>query len=194
VRRWKGEEPRSLSSRISSYPGHEITPEDVKVGKYVYTKYETVLPYAWSSGVAIGRFLRGLKNKEIWARRCWNCGRTMVPPRMYCEDCFRPTDEWVRLKDTGRIVTYSVPYVNFDASRRERPIVVAVVQIDGASPMMGLLHRMGEVAPGDVRVGMKVEAVWKGDGEREGAITDILHFRPLRKADESPEPRRGNDR
>ena len=105
----------------------------------------------------------------------------MVPPRMYCEQCFRPTDEWARLRDTGRVLTYSVSYVNADASRREgeEPIVVAVVEIEGASPMMGMLHLLGEVSLEELAVGMRVKAVWKPRGERSGAITDIRYFRPI---------------
>jgi len=30
-----------------------------------------------------------------------------------------------------------------------------------------------------VQVGMKVKAEWKPKSERVGAITDIVHFRPL---------------
>ncbi len=169
-----------MSSKISRYPGVEITPEEARGHRYLITRYETDLRYAWSSGVATSRFLAGLAKKEVWGRECDGCGRTLVPPRMYCERCFRPTDRWVRLKDSGRVVTYSVAYVNSDASRREEPIVVAVVEIAGASPMMGILHLLGEVRPEKVKVGMEVEAVWKPDGERAGAITDILYFRPKR--------------
>jgi uncharacterized protein len=169
-----------MSSRITRYPGTEITAKEARAGRYLLTRYETELKYSWSSGKAISRFLGGLRDGELWGRRCEGCGRTMVPPRMYCEQCFRPTDEWVRLKDTGRVVTYSVSYVNADASRREgeEPILVAVVEIDGASPMMGMLHLLGEVASDRVSVGMRVRAVWKPRGERQGAITDIRYFRP----------------
>ncbi len=146
------------------------------------TRYETELKYSWSSGKATSRFLAGLRDGELWGRRCAGCGRTMVPPRMYCEQCFRPTDEWVRLQDTGRVVTYSVSYVHADASRREgeEQIRVAVIEIDGASPMMGLLHLLGEVSLDQLAVGLRVEAVWKPKRERQGAITDIMYFRPSR--------------
>jgi uncharacterized OB-fold protein len=168
-----------LSSRISKYPGTEITSEDVKAKRYLMTAYKTELRYAWSSGVATARFLQGLKEGRLWARRCRVCERVMVPPRMYCERCYRPTDSWVRLKDTGRVVTYSVAYVNFDASRRKEPILVAVVEIDGASPLMGILHLLGEIAPEEVKVGMRVEAVWREPGDRVGSITDIKYFKPM---------------
>ena len=171
-----------MSSRFTRYAGTEISSDEAKAGRYLITRYETELKYSWSSGKAISRFLAGLRDGELWGRKCSGCGRTMVPPRMYCEACFRPTDEWVRLGDTGRVVTYSVSYVNADASRREgeEPILVSVVEIDGASPMMGMLHLLGEVSPEKVAVGMKVKAVWKPKGERQGAITDIRYFRPFR--------------
>jgi uncharacterized protein len=171
-----------MSSKVTRYPGTEITSEEAKAGRYLLTRYDTELRYSWSSGKAISRFLEGLRDGELWGRRCEGCGRTMVPPRMYCELCFRPTDTWVRLKDTARVVTYSVSYVNADASRREgeRPVVVAVVEIEGASPMMGMLHLLGEASAGELAVGMRVRAVWKPRGERRGAITDIVHFRPVR--------------
>ncbi len=150
----------------------------MKSGRYLLTNFETELRYSWSSGVAIGRFLAGLKEAEVWGRRCDRCKRVLVPPRMYCESCFRPNDGWVKLADTGKVNTYSVSYVNADASRREGPIIVAVIEIDKASPGMGILHLVGETSPERVRIGMPVKAVWKGADERSGAITDIKYFRP----------------
>jgi hypothetical protein len=43
---------------------------------------------------------------------------------------------------------------------------------------MGFMHKLGEVDPQRIEVGMEVEAVWKPDGEREGSILDIRYFRP----------------
>ena len=37
---------------------------------------------------------------------------------------------------------------------------------------------LGEAEPEDLKIGMKVKAVWKAAGERTGAITDILYFKP----------------
>ncbi len=171
-----------MSSKTTRYGGTEITSEEARAGKHLLTRHEADLKYAWSSGKATSRFLEGLRDGELWGRSCRGCGRTMVPPRMYCESCFRPTDAWVKLRDTGRVVTYSVSYVNADATRREgkEPIVVAVIEIEGASPMMGMLHLLGEVSLDELAVGMRVGAVWKPKSERKGAITDIRYFAPLR--------------
>jgi uncharacterized OB-fold protein len=169
-----------LSSKIHAYPGTELDLKDLGAGKFLVTPYQTVLRYSWTSGVAISRFLDGLKQGQLWGKRCNTCGRILLPPRAYCEEDFVPTDEWVRVKDTGTVNTFSISYVNNDASRRKKPILVSVVDIDGASPGMGILHLLGEVEPEKVEVGMKVEAAWKPRLERTGAITDIKYFRPRR--------------
>ncbi len=167
-----------MSSKITSYPGKEITLEELKEGKYLELVQKVEPRYSWAAGVAISRFLKELKEGRIIGRKCSKCGRTLVPPRMYCEQCFRPTDEWVYAKDTGTVNTYSVSHVAADASRLKSPLLVGVVELDRASPGMGILHTLGEVEPSHVKVGMRVRAVWKPANERQGAITDIRYFKP----------------
>ena len=166
-----------MSARIEKYPGHEVSLDDIR--KLSVTDYKVDLEYAWSTGVALRRFLKELAKGKIIGRKCLKCKRVLVPPRMFCEQCFRPTDSWELLKDTGRVNTYSISYVAADASRLKKPIIDAVIEIDGASPGMGFLHLLGEVKHENVRVGMKVKAVWKPEKERTGAITDILYYKPL---------------
>jgi uncharacterized protein len=149
-------------------------------GDVLITRYIADLKYSWASGEAIGRFLSELKNGRIIARKCNRCGRILVPPRMFCEDCFRDTDEWVYVEDTGSINTYSIAHVGTDAHRLSEPLFVAVISIDGASELMGFLHLLGEVSEKEIKVGMKVQAVWKQPDERVGSILDIKYFRPLK--------------
>lgn len=42
----------------------------------------------------------------------------------------------------------------------------------------GLVHKIGEANPKDVKIGMQVEAVFKPKEEREGSINDIKYFKP----------------
>ena len=53
-----------------------------------------------------------------------------------------------------------------------------MIEIDGASSG-GFLHYLGEVKPDEIRIGMKVKAVWKPPEERTGSILDIRYFRPF---------------
>lgn len=152
------------------------------------TAWAPSLEYGWDAGVAVGRFLDGLREGRIYGVRCRQCGRTVTPPRAFCELDFKPMDEWVELLDTGTINTFSICYVTWDMQPLRRPQIPAVIEIDGTTPRVGFLHLVGGVAGRtveeirrQVRVGMRVRAVWKPPRRREGAITDILYFAPVRK-------------
>jgi acetyl-CoA C-acetyltransferase len=134
--------------------------------------------YEWDAGVAIGAFLDGLREGRLLGRECRGCERVLVPPRMFCERCFRTTERWVEVETTGTVQTYSICHVSWDMQPLETPELPAVVAIDGSDG--GFLHRLGEVDPSVVRIGLEVEAVWRNVGERTGSILDIAYFRPRR--------------
>ncbi|MBE8540316.1 OB-fold domain-containing protein [Geoglobus acetivorans] len=159
--------------------GHGIEAEDIKEGKVTHVEDHTDIRYQFTAGQAISKFLNGLKEGKILATKCNKCRRVMVPPRMFCELCYRPIDEWVELEDTGTVETFSISYIDPDARPLDEPEIVAVISIDGASPKMGILHKLGEIEPDSVYIGMKVKAVWKPPEEREGMITDILYWKPI---------------
>ncbi len=135
--------------------------------------------YSWDAGVAIGRFLDGLEEGLILGRECRSCRRILVPPRMFCERCFRGTDAWVEVQQTGIVQTFSICHVRWDMQPLDEPEIPAVIAIDGSDG--GLLHMLGDVGPDDVSIGMAVEAVWRPESERTGSILDISHFRPRRE-------------
>jgi uncharacterized OB-fold protein len=168
---------------MEAFAGRSLREHALAHGEVLTTSWRVKAEYAWDTGVAVGRFLQGLKEGVILGIRCSGCRRTLIPPRAFCELCFKPLHEWVELNDTGVINTFSISYVNWDASRRETPEIPAVIEIDGASAGMGILHMLGEV-DGDlegirerVKIGARVQAVWKPPQEREGSITDIKYFR-----------------
>ena len=150
--------------------------------------------YAWAVGVAMSRFLEGLRQAKILGRKCIQCDRVLVPPRMFCERCYRTTDEWVELPGTGVIETFSISYIDTNANRIQDPIFVGVLAFDGAPPHCGIMHYFGEVSQNAIHIGMAVEPVWKPEGERVGAITDIKYFRPraeVRGKNTTPRRKRG---
>ena len=82
------------------------------------------------------------------------------------------------------MLTFSRCYVTWDVIQLEKPKMPAVIEIDGASPGMGILHLLGEVDPDVLEIGMRVQAIWKPPEERSGSITDIAYFRPLEPSEE----------
>jgi hypothetical protein len=160
----------------------QLSERDLREGKVLTTRWVPRLEYAWDNGIAIGRYLAELKNGRIIATKCHGCHRIMLPPRTFCELCWRPTDEWVYVRDTGRINTFVVSHIDWKAGRLpkgQRYYTPAVIEIDGASPGMGILHMIEEIEPYEIKMGMRVKAVWRPAEERIGAITDIKYFKPV---------------
>ena len=170
---------------MKPFAGTSLTDRALSQGEVLITQWRVKAEYAWDTGVAVGRFMEGLRDGVLLGIQCPDCKRTLIPPRVFCELCFRPIDKWVELQDTGTVNTFSVSFVNWDATRRETPEVPAVIEIDGASPGMGILHLLGEVCDNlesilaSASIGMRVQAVWKPAAEREGSITDIRYFKPM---------------
>ena len=168
-----------MPTMIDKFPGTPLDERALKGGKIFTASYAPKLKYRWDTGEAIGHYLEELKQGRLIARRCDQCQRVMIPPRMFCERCFRPTDEWVQIKDTGTILTFSLCYVSWNVTRLKRPEIPAVIAIDGASEGMGILHKVQNIAPKAVRVGMALRAVWKPNNRRVGSITDIAYWQPI---------------
>ena len=171
-----------MTARIESFPGTALSERDFDEGNVLFVRDAMGGRYGWDTGIAIGHYLAGFRAGVILGGYCRHCRRTVVPPREVCEWCFEPTDGYVRLMGTGTVNSFSLCYVTWDMQRVRQPEIPAVIEIDGASPLCGIMHMLGEVAPDKVRIGMRVQAVWKPAEEREGAVTDILYFKPLEEA------------
>lgn len=168
-----------MSANIESFPGTPLSQADFDEAKILTTHWRPKLDYGWDAGVAISRYLAELKNGRLIGIKCQGCRRIVIPPRVVCEWCWEPMNEWVHLEDTGTVNTFSICYIRWDASRAKEPQIPAVIEIDGASKGAGILHLLDEVNPENVKIGMKVEAVWKPADERTGSLTDIKYFKPI---------------
>lgn len=168
-----------MTAKFDKFPGTPLSEDDFTQGKVLFNFDELNGRFAWDCGIAIGAYLAALKQGVILGARCATCRKVIVPPRIVCEWCYRPMQAYVPLQDTGTVNTFSICYVTWDVKRIQEPEIPAVIDLDGASPLHGILHKLGEVDPSQVRIGMRVRAVWKPPEERQGAITDILYFKPV---------------
>jgi len=138
---------------------------------------EIQISYKWSLGKAGERFFTELRdNKKIMGTRCRQCGRILVPPRIFCEECFVEDMEWVEVKPQGTLLTFGDSYFSTDGKRLKEPWMLGIVRLEGSNG--GLIHFIGESSPEDLKIGMRMEAVFKK--KPEGNIMDILYFRPLK--------------
>jgi uncharacterized OB-fold protein len=139
------------------------------------------LEYKFTAGEATSRFLRGIAQRKILGERCGPNGKVYVPPRGSDPVLGRPTTEQVEVGQRGTVTSFCVVNVQFYGQGMEVPYVCALVLLDGADlPLMGLIQ---EIAYDQVRMGMRVEAVWVDDADLKPTLESIRYFRPSGEPD-----------
>jgi uncharacterized OB-fold protein len=138
---------------------------------------QVYIPNTYTAGAVGTRVLESLRDKKrILGMRCSTCNRVVVPARSTCNGCFGQMDEWVEVSDLGTLQTYTVVYEPNIVQPVQTPVLYGIVQLDGADN--GFVHLLGEVDIEDLRIGMRVRAVYRNEGR--GNLLDIRYFRPLK--------------
>jgi len=142
------------------------------------------IEYDYVAGRAQSRFLRAVAQGRILGERCPKCEKVFVPPRGSCPTCGVATDDAVELSDKGEITTFCIVNLPFTGQSIQIPYVCASVLLDGADvPLFALIQ---EIPADQVRMGMRVEAVWAPPEERTPNLASIKYFRPI-GADAGPD-------
>jgi uncharacterized protein len=139
------------------------------------------LHYQHSASAEESRYLRALREGKLIGQRCPACGKVYIPPRGACPVDGVPTTTDVELPDTGIVTTFCVVNVPFQGQRVPSPYVAASVLLDGAD--IAFQHLILGCEPGEVRMGMRVRAVWKPPEEWGTTSENISHFEPTGEPD-----------
>ena len=149
-----GGEPREIT------PGLTVTP--------------VRLHYMHTASPGETAYLRGLAEHRLLGQRCGVCGQVYVPPRGTCPADGVPTSEEVELPESGTVTTFCIVNVGYPGQKVTPPYVAAAVLLDGAD--IAFQHLVLGCDPGQVRMGMRVRAVWGESGS-------ISHFTPTGEPD-----------
>ncbi len=134
------------------------------------------IPFQYTTGPALERFFQGLREGILWASVCAGCGRRSLPPVSFCARCWRNVEEFARVSERGRLVSFTVvPRPVAELPEAGPPVGYGLVSLEGADDC--LVHLVHAGRSGVLAVGVPVEAVWRQ--ERSGSILDLQHFRVL---------------
>ena len=134
------------------------------------------LDYVYAASPEESAFYRGLAEGKILGQRCPTCEKVYVPPRSACPADGTPTAEEIELSHEGTVTTFCVVNVPFLGQKITPPYVSAYVLLDGAD--IAFLHLILDIPADEVRMGMRVKAVWKPREEWGTTIENISHFSP----------------
>lgn len=138
------------------------------------------LNYEFTAGAALARFLASIREGRIMGQRCPGCASVYVPPRGSCSRCGIPTEEEVEVKDTGVIEAFTIVHIPIPGNPIKPPFIAANILLDGTD--MACLHLVSEIPTEKVRVGMRVQAVWKPREEWDYTFENIAWFKPVEGA------------
>jgi hypothetical protein len=126
-------------------------------------------------------FLRALEDGKLVGARTGENGKVYFPAREADPATGQQLTEFVELPDKGTVTTFAIINIPFAGQKIKPPYVAAYVLLDGAD--IPFLHLVTEIDAADVRMGMRVEAVWKPREEWGLGIDNIDYFRPTGEPD-----------
>ena len=140
------------------------------------------LDYEFTAGDASSRFLKGITQKKIFGQRATPESRVYVPPRGADPELGATTPIEVEVAQVGTVTSFCMVNVAFYGSVMELPYTSALILLDGAD--LSIMHLIQEIPADEVRIGMRVEAVWRDDADLEPTLESIKWFRPNGEPDD----------
>ena len=138
--------------------------------------------YRWSAGPNATSHLQGLIEGRLIGKRCPGCELVYFPPRNgVCPKCARILGADVEVGPRGTVTTFCIVNVPFLGQKVKIPYVAAQILLDGAD--ISMQHLIQECEADEVRIGMRVEPVWKDRSEWGTTLESIAHFRPTGEPD-----------
>lgn len=81
--------------------------------------------------MSVARYWREIPQRyRFEASKCTKCGYIAFPPRLICPECSSRTFEKYILKDSGKILTYTIIEVGPTEFAEEVPYCVGIIELD----------------------------------------------------------------
>lgn len=105
-------------------------------------------------------FWEACNARQLRFQCCASCGQARHPPSPVCPSCQSLESQWKKTEGAGSVYAYTViHHASHEAVKPNLPYVVAVVIFDDLSGVR-LVTNVTDIAPGEVRIGMRVKVWW----------------------------------
>ncbi len=140
------------------------------------------LEYDFIPGDASSGYLNAFADRKILGQRSPVDGAVFVPPRGVDPRHGAATPDYVELPDTGHVGGFCVTRLPIPGrDDLEIPYVSAWIHLNGAD--IGFLGLVAGIDTSEVRMGMRVRAVWKPDEQLGRTAENILCWEPTGEPD-----------
>ncbi len=119
--------------------------------------FELGFTYTRSTGPVVGRFLTGLRERQIFGVR-GSDGRVLVPPMEYDPVTADPLEDFVQVAEAGEVLSWCWVSQPRPLHPWQEPFAWALIRLDGAD--VPLLHAITGLKEDAMHTGMRVRARW----------------------------------
>jgi uncharacterized OB-fold protein len=180
---WVDEPVGAITDIAYFAPGDEVEPAGPADDRDPVTMQVTpsAIEIRHTASIPETAYLKALKEGKLLGARTGKHGKLYFPAREADPATGKVLDEYVELPDKGTVTTFAIINIPFPGQRIKPPYVAAYVLLDGAD--IPFLHLVSDIDADKVRMGMRVEAVWRPREEWDFGIDNIEYFRPTGEPD-----------
>jgi uncharacterized OB-fold protein len=132
-----------------------------------------LITYKYTMGGQSKFFKELMERKKLFGTKCSKCGKTWMPPRINCSDCYAPT-EWIELKQSGTIEVSTIVWYGAAEFIKNVPYGCGFITLDGADTALFQGIFSENLVPSKIKKGRRVRVVFKKQDDREGKMTDFF--------------------
>jgi uncharacterized OB-fold protein len=103
------------------------------------------------------KFVAYLEQGKIMTTRCKKCHQISFPPKMDCSICGFSGTEWMEIKESGTLLTFTQVMYGPAGFEKEVPYTLAVVQFPIGIRIFGRIDK--KIPIEEIKVGMEMKVV-----------------------------------
>jgi uncharacterized OB-fold protein len=101
----------------------------------------------------IESFYKFVGEGKLMGAKCNKCGMVMLPPRPVCTKCYSKDLQWIELKGSGKLLTYTVIHVAPKQFEALAPYPVGIVKLNDGPQLLGMIRG---IEPDKIKVDMSL--------------------------------------
>ncbi|MEM2915026.1 MAG: Zn-ribbon domain-containing OB-fold protein [Candidatus Bathyarchaeia archaeon] len=102
----------------------------------------------------IEQFYKFIGEKKLMASKCNKCGVMSLPPKPICSNCLSTDSRWIRLRNRGKLLTYTIIYIAPERFQSMAPYAFGIVELDYGLRLPGMIRGIENEK---INVGMELE-------------------------------------
>jgi uncharacterized protein len=107
------------------------------------------------------RYWEGTRRRELWLRKCLDCGDAYFYPRDICPKCHSRKTDWIRASGRGTVFTFAIvhraPHPGFGP---DAPYITAIIELEEGPKIPSNLVGI-EADPEMIAIGMPVQVIYE---------------------------------